>query len=86
MKAGRDESGNVILTLTPEEAHVFIWGGPEDIVNGLEGSIRAIVLAVEENDMSNAEYREKFDDLDAMYAKMRPGLAFYGFLGKETPA
>ena len=77
MKAVRNNEGNVVVTLTPDETHVLIWGGPADIVNGLDGMFRTMLIAIEDHDMSEREYQERFRNLDDLYDRLRPTVAFY---------
>jgi hypothetical protein len=84
MQAARDNEGNTILTLSPDEAHVLIWGGPSDLVSDLEGMLRTTLVGIEDNQMTDDEYRERFDVLDNLYARLRePVEADEARLGKE---
>lgn len=71
MNATRTEGGDTVLTLSPEEAHVLIWGGPTDLYEGLYGQLRTTLVEVEDKQMSEAEYRERFGVLDDMYAVLK---------------
>lgn len=72
MKAARDRDNNaVVLTMTPQEAHVVIWGGPEPLFDQLNSEIRQELVKVEDADFTDAEYKQLFDDLTGMYAELR---------------
>lgn len=84
MQATRDNDGNTVLTLSPDEAHVLIWGGPPSLVDGLEGMLRTTLVGIEDEAMSDVEYRTRFDDLDALYTRLAgPVEAHLHAIGKQ---
>lgn len=66
MKAYRNDE-KVIVELTPQEAHVVIWGGRTDAVERVQHNLRHHLVNVEDKEFTDDEYRNLFDDLDAMY-------------------
>ena len=85
MQAKRDsETGNTLVTLTPDELHVLIWGGPQDVVDGIDSMFRTLLVTIEDADMSEREYQERFGDLEAMYDRLRPLISVQGFSGAKT--
>jgi hypothetical protein len=67
----RDENGNTVLTISPDEAHVLIWGGPVDVCGVLDQLLRTTLLDIEDHQMTGTEYQERFGDLSAMYERLR---------------
>jgi len=58
-----------VVTLTPAEAHVLIWGGPVSVVAAVEGQLRNALVTIEDA-TSEDDYAARFGDLDAMYAQL----------------
>lgn len=73
MEAKR-EGDNIVVTFTMEEAHVLIWGGPTDVCDDLKFELRHRMVDVEDNDFTDAEYRERIDPVgrpNELYEKLR---------------
>jgi hypothetical protein len=73
MNARRDGE-KYIVELTPQEAHVLIWGGPNDLCANLDDKFRTALVEVEDRDFTDVEYRNRFGDLSAMYADLHETL------------
>lgn len=71
MNAVRDHDGNTVVTMSAEEAHVLIWGGPVDVCGVLEQELRSTLVEIEDGQMSALEYRRRFDDLPSVYERLR---------------
>lgn len=67
-----NRKGNtVVVELTPQETHVLIWGGPIDLVEKITSLFRNMLVDVEDDQFSDAEYNEYFNNLPDMYAKLQ---------------
>lgn len=70
MNARREGDGYVV-EITADEAHVLIWGGSSDVVKHVKRAFLVALVGVEDNAFTDDEYRERFDDLDAVYDRLR---------------
>lgn len=71
MKAER-EGNTMVLRMTLEEAHVYVWGGPTRLYEDVRAEISKRLVELEDA-LTEDEYRERFGSLPAMYEAMQRG-------------
>lgn len=71
------QGDKLCVTLTPTEAHVLIWGGPQDVIDEVSFELRHRLVDVEDKAFSEDEYRSHFGELDKVYADLRASTASF---------
>lgn len=69
MQAKREDD-DIIVTLSPTEAHVLIWGGRADAAQAIKSDFRHTLVNVEDGEFTDEEYAALFSDLDAIYQEI----------------